>query len=59
MITHIKVIPPAKDTRAAHSSTPPKFGVIYQDSASQHPRAIRLVPRIPPQYLRPFMRGES
>lgn len=59
MITHIKVIPPAKDVRTAHATSQPKFGVIYQDSASNHPRAIRLVPRIPPQYLRPFMRGES
>ena len=59
MITLIKVIPPTKETRTTHIVTPPKFGVIYQDSASQHPRAIRLVPRVPPQYLRAFMRGES
>ena len=58
MITHIKVIPPAKDIRAVHNTALPKFGVLYQDSATPHPRAIRLVPRVPPQYLRPFMRGE-
>ncbi len=59
MITQIKVIPPAKETRLLNHSSLPKFGVLYQDSASQHPRAIRLVPRVPPQYLRAFMRGES
>ncbi|MFH0908356.1 MAG: hypothetical protein V1929_06315 [bacterium] len=58
MITHIKVIPPVKDTRTAHNTSPPKFGVLYEDPSSQHPRAIRLITRVPPQYLRAFMRGE-
>jgi hypothetical protein len=58
MITNIKVIPPAKDNRTVSNSSLPKFGVLYQNSSSQQPRAIRLVPRVPPQYLRAFMRGE-
>ena len=59
MISNIKVIPATKQARLISHSSLPKFGVLYQDSASQHPRAIRLVPRVPPQYLRAFMRGES
>lgn len=58
MITHIKVIPPAKDTRLVSHTSLPKFGVLYDNRPDQQPRAIRLVPRVPPQYLRAFMRGE-